>query len=128
MYLNKFLTIVFVALGASMVITASAVAETPNNTGYWQSVASDAQEAYLEEKLPLDIQVVATALDGPVYADAQGRTLYKWPVSALRNGSTGDRKDGPSNCTDRRSAPALDNGWPMPIKQCSMGHGPCNGE
>jgi len=100
MYLNKFLTIVFVALGASMVITASAVADTPNNTGYWQSVASDAQEAYLEEKLPLDIQVVATALDGPVYADAQGRTLYKWPVSALRNGSTGDRKDGPSNCTD----------------------------
>jgi predicted lipoprotein with Yx(FWY)xxD motif len=35
-----------------------------------------------------------------VYADAQGLTLYKWPVMALRNGSTGDRANGPSNCTD----------------------------
>src|SRR5690606_29244332 len=46
------------------------------------------------------IQVVPTPLDGPVYADAEGRTLYSWPLIALRNGSTGDRKDGPSNCTD----------------------------
>ena len=100
MCLNKFLTVVFVAASATLVTTASAVAETPSNTEYWQSAASDAQEAYLEEKLPLGIQVVATALEGPVYADAQGRTLYTWPLIALRNGSTGDRKDGPSNCTD----------------------------
>ncbi|MGJ8687956.1 MAG: COG4315 family predicted lipoprotein [Gammaproteobacteria bacterium] len=97
MYLNNFLTVVFVTASASM---ASAVAETPSNMDFWQSAASNAQEAYIEEKLPPSIQVVATALDGPVYADAQGRTLYTWPLIALRNGSTGDRKDGGSNCTD----------------------------
>lgn len=67
---------------------------------YWQEASSTAQEAYIEERMPPGIQVVVTALEGPVYADEQGRTLYKWPLSALRNGSTGDRKDGPSNCGD----------------------------
>ncbi|WOJ98600.1 hypothetical protein R0137_08515 [Congregibacter brevis] len=67
---------------------------------YWQSADSPAQEAFIEELTPPGIQVVVTALEGPVYADEQGRTLYKWPLSALRNGSTGDRKDGPSNCGD----------------------------
>ena len=100
MHLNNFLTVVFVVASAPMVTTASAAADTPSDTMYWQSAASGAQEAYFEEELPLGIQVVATALDGPVYADAQGRTLYTWPLRALRNGSTGDRKDGPSNCTD----------------------------
>ncbi|WP_439108160.1 hypothetical protein [Congregibacter sp.] len=67
---------------------------------YWQDATSPAKEAYIEEPTPPGIQVVITALEGPVYADEQGRTLYKWPLSALRNGSTGDRKDGPSNCGD----------------------------
>ena len=59
MYLNNFLTVVFVAASASMVTATSAVAETPSNTEYWQSAASNAQEAYLEEELPPGIQVVA---------------------------------------------------------------------
>jgi len=100
MYLNNFLTVVFIAASASMASAASAATEAPSDTKYWQSAANNAQESYLEEKLPPGIQVIATALDGPVYADAQGRTLYKWPVSALRNGSLGDRANGPSNCTD----------------------------
>ena len=99
MRLHNFLTVVFVAASASMVTTVIAATETPNAMKYWQSSASSAQEAYLEEELPPGIQVVATPLDGPVYADAQGRTLYTWPLIALRNGSTGDRKDGASNCT-----------------------------
>ena len=100
MHLNNFLAVVFVAAIVALVSTASAAADTPSDTMYWQSAASGAQEAYFEEELPPGIQVVATALDGPVYADANGRTLYRWPLRALRNGSTGDRKDGPSNCTD----------------------------
>ena len=100
MYLNKFLTVVFAVASASVVSAAQVIAETPNQTQYWQSASSNEQEAYLEEELPPGIQVIATALDGPVYADAQGMTLYKWPVRALRNGSTGDRANGPSNCTD----------------------------
>ena len=100
MHLNNFLTVVFVVVSAPMVTTASAATETPNAVKYWQSSASSAQEAYLEEELPPGIQVVATPLDSPVYADAEGHTLYTWPLRALRNGSTGDRKDGASNCTD----------------------------
>jgi len=100
MHLNNFLAVVCVTASVSVVTTASAAADTPGDTMYWQSAASGAQEAYFEEELPPGIQVVATALDGPVYADAQGRTLYTWPLRALRNGSTGDREDGPSNCTD----------------------------
>lgn len=88
------------AASVSALTTPSAAADTPAESMYWQPAASGAQEAYFEEELPPGIQVVATALDGPVYADAQGRTLYTWPLRALRNGSTGDRKDGPSNCTD----------------------------
>lgn len=100
-HLNKFLTVVLVVTSASVVNAADSPAvETAGDMKYWQSVDSGAKEAYLEEEMPPGIQVVATALDGPVYADADGRTLYKWPVNALRNGSTGDREDGPSNCTD----------------------------
>jgi predicted lipoprotein with Yx(FWY)xxD motif len=67
---------------------------------YWQDPASTDREAYVRELMPPGFQVVVTDLEGPVYADERGRTLYKWPLGALRNGSTGDRKDGPSNCTD----------------------------
>ena len=99
MYLNKFLTVVF-AVASVGVMSAASAAETSDAMKYWQSADSDAREAYLEEETPPGIQVIPTALDGPVYADAQGKTLYTWPLIALRNGSTGDRKDGPSNCTE----------------------------
>jgi predicted lipoprotein with Yx(FWY)xxD motif len=103
MHFNNLLAVVLTAAsvcGVSVITVASAVADTPGETMYWQSVDSGAQEAWFEEEMPPGIQVVATDLEGPVYADAQGRTLYTWPLRALRNGSTGDRKDGPSNCTD----------------------------
>lgn len=103
MHLTNFQTLVLAAASAAAITiatTSSAAADTPGETMYWQSATSGAQEAYFEEELPQGIQVVATALDGPVYADANGRTLYTWPLRALRNGSTGDREDGPSNCTD----------------------------
>ncbi len=100
MYLNNFLTISLLAGSAYMLTATNAIAEAPSELDFWQSANSNEQEAYIEEELPPGIQVVATALDGPVYADAQGRTLYTWPLIALRNGSTGDRKDGASNCTD----------------------------
>lgn len=102
MCLNKFLIAALVATSSSMVAAAdSDIAESAEDKmKYWQSADDGAQEAYLTEKVPPGIQVIATPLDGPVYANADGRTLYKWPVNALRNGSTGDREDGPSNCSD----------------------------
>ncbi|MFT4767823.1 MAG: putative lipoprotein with Yx(FWY)xxD motif [Glaciecola sp.] len=98
---------VFAALAiasASQLIPTVAQADVEGDVSYaskyWQSATSDAREAFIEESMPPGFQVFSSALDGPVYADEQGRTLYRWPLGALRNGSTGDRKDGPSNCTD----------------------------
>ena len=89
-------------LGASAaaVLAPGTMAASPADAPYWQPASSTDREAYIEELTPPGIRVVVTALEGPVYADEQGHTLYKWPLGALRNGSTGDRKDGPSNCTD----------------------------
>ena len=54
---------------------------------------------YAQEPLPPGIQVISTELEGPVFADAQGRTLYKWPVKPLRNGAIGEQKTKPT-CDD----------------------------
>jgi len=67
---------------------------------YWQSPERTEREAYVRELMPEGFQVIITTLEGPVYADERGGTLYSWPLGALRNGSTGDRKNSPSNCTD----------------------------
>ena len=59
-------------------------------------------EPYLHVAMPPHFQVVATELDGPVFADARGRTLYTWPFKNMRVGITGDPK-GQSHCTATKS-------------------------
>lgn len=56
-------------------------------------------EAYVHVPMPPGFKVVPTELDGPVFADASGHTLYKWPFKQLRVGDTGDPL-GQSECTD----------------------------
>jgi predicted lipoprotein with Yx(FWY)xxD motif len=56
-------------------------------------------EAYVQVPMPPHFRVVATELDGPVFADAAGHTLYKWPFKQLRVGDSGDPL-GRSECTD----------------------------
>jgi predicted lipoprotein with Yx(FWY)xxD motif len=63
--------------------------------------AADA-ESYIREAMPPGFRVEATELDGPVFADPRGRTLYRWPFRNMRNGVTGDGK-GESNCADAAS-------------------------
>ncbi len=94
------LTAAWLIAGTSVMFAAKAAAEMPNDLTYWQPATSPAREAYIEEPMPPGFQVIVSPLEGPVFADDQGRTVYKWPLGALRNGSTGDRKDGPSECTD----------------------------
>ena len=66
---------------------------------YWQDSSSTEKEAYVDAPMPPGVQVIVSELDGPVFADAEGRTLYSWPLSNLRNGDTGDRRNsGISNC------------------------------
>jgi predicted lipoprotein with Yx(FWY)xxD motif len=60
-------------------------------------------EPYIAEPMPPGFRVEVGALDGPVFADPEGRTLYTWPFRNMRNGVTGDGK-GESNCTDDASA------------------------
>lgn len=66
--------------------------------------ASDTQltEAYVHVAMPPHFRVVATELEGPVFADARGRTLYSWPFRVMRVGNTGDSK-GQSHCTATKS-------------------------
>jgi len=59
-------------------------------------------EAYLHVPMPPHFRVVSTELDGPVFADARGRTLYSWPFRVMRVGNTGDSK-GQSHCTDAKT-------------------------
>ncbi|MHB1205663.1 MAG: COG4315 family predicted lipoprotein [Rhodospirillaceae bacterium] len=57
------------------------------------------REGFLPEPMPPGFQVVSNEIEGPVFADPNGKTLYKWPLRGLRNGDVGDRKNAPSNCT-----------------------------
>lgn len=57
------------------------------------------REGYLQVPMPPGFRVENSELDGPVFADAQGKTLYYWPHTSMRNGVTGDPKNE-SACTD----------------------------
>jgi predicted lipoprotein with Yx(FWY)xxD motif len=59
-------------------------------------------EPYIPEAMPPGFRVETSELDGPVFADPKGRTLYRWPFRTMRNGVTGDGK-GESNCADSPS-------------------------
>ena len=56
-------------------------------------------EPYVPEAMPPGFRVESSELDGPVFADPKGRTLYRWPYRTMRNGVTGDAK-GESNCSE----------------------------
>ncbi len=59
-------------------------------------------EPYIPEAMPPGFRIETSALDGPVFAESKGRTLYRWPFRNMRNGVTGDGK-GESNCADTAS-------------------------
>lgn len=56
-------------------------------------------EDYVREAMPPGFRVVNTELEGPVFADAQGRTLYRWPAQGTRNGVAGETANKPG-CYD----------------------------
>jgi predicted lipoprotein with Yx(FWY)xxD motif len=63
-----------------------------------RTVVPAEREEFLRVPLPPGFQVQYTELEGPVFANAHGMTLYTWPHDTLRNGVTGDSK-GQSDCT-----------------------------
>ncbi|MGE4062904.1 MAG: hypothetical protein AB7E79_06010 [Rhodospirillaceae bacterium] len=56
-------------------------------------------EDYAKVPMPPGVQVVISELEGPVFADARGLTLYTWPQKAMRIGFAGDPKEK-SFCED----------------------------
>lgn len=59
-------------------------------------------EQYVVVPMPPGFRVEQTELDGPVFADAEGRTLYTWPSHRLRNGYSGETAGKPA-CYDEVS-------------------------
>ena len=57
------------------------------------------QEAFRAVPMPPGFQVRHTELEGPVFADPRGMTLYQWPQHKLRNGYSGEAAGTPA-CTD----------------------------
>jgi predicted lipoprotein with Yx(FWY)xxD motif len=81
-----------VALGVGLTLATLAPAQAADKAGLMT-------ESYAQVPMPPGFKVVPTELEGPVFADANGHTLYKWPLVSLRNGYAGDPKDK-SACTD----------------------------
>ena len=52
-------------------------------------------EAYRDVPMPPGFRVEISELEGPVFADADGKTLYKWPQHKLRNGYSGEAPGAP---------------------------------
>jgi predicted lipoprotein with Yx(FWY)xxD motif len=58
-------------------------------------------EDYVREPMPRGFKVVVAEFEGPVFADAEGKTLYTWPRTGLRNGDAGEQKGKPT-CDDHK--------------------------
>ncbi|MBX7199110.1 MAG: hypothetical protein K1X51_07000 [Rhodospirillaceae bacterium] len=86
------------ALGAGA-IAALALLSAGVSTGAEQAKPAGVHEDYLAEPMPPGFQVTFSEIEGPVFADANGKTLYRWPLKGLRNGDVGDRRSAASNCT-----------------------------
>src|SRR5690606_339324 len=88
------------SLAAGAPLPGAAHAASPGASGapfkYWQAPGGDERELSPKEPMPPGFQVIVAEFEWPVIAESQGKTLYTWPLRALRNGATGDREGGPS--------------------------------
>jgi predicted lipoprotein with Yx(FWY)xxD motif len=84
------------SLGRAVVVVGGALLLVAASEGRAQGTLT---EAYVHVPMPPHFKVEPTELDGPVFADAQGHTLYKWPFKQMRVGDTGDPL-GQSDCTN----------------------------
>jgi predicted lipoprotein with Yx(FWY)xxD motif len=72
---------------------------SPEAAGLKRPSPPGEHEDYVRDPVPPGFQVIITEVDGPIYADAEGRTLYTWPIHGLRNGDAGEEKGKPT-CDD----------------------------
>src|SRR3954466_10110325 len=88
-------TIVKFGLWAAVTCAASVGAVVAKDTAPKNTLI----EAYMPEPMPPGMRVETTDTQGPVFADAHGRTLYMWPSVPLRNGKVSE-DPGKSSCDD----------------------------
>ncbi len=67
---------------------------------YWRTATDLMAEEYVEVPMPPGFSVQNNELEGPIFADPNGKTLYRWQLQSLRNGDLGDRKGQKSTCND----------------------------
>jgi predicted lipoprotein with Yx(FWY)xxD motif len=67
---------------------------------------ADMVEEYVSVPMPPGFRVASSELDGPVFADAHGHTLYTWPFKRLRNGYSGEAKGKPECYSEVRTETA----------------------
>jgi len=63
------------------------------------AAAEELVEQYVNVPMPPGFRVESSALEGPVFANAEGRTLYNWPLHKQRNGYSGETPGTPA-CYD----------------------------
>jgi predicted lipoprotein with Yx(FWY)xxD motif len=83
-----------IEISAAMLFACAAAAAAAGDV-----VDSATFEAYVPVPMPPGFRVESSELDGPVFADAQGRTVYTWPMKPMRNGYGGEVKGVPA-CYD----------------------------
>ncbi|HEY4370192.1 MAG TPA: hypothetical protein VGN07_23375 [Steroidobacteraceae bacterium] len=86
--------VIFNVIAAAALFSGVAAAAQPGSPP-----AAPAVEAYVAVPMPPGFQVEVSPLEGPVFADAKGHTLYSWPLKRLRNGYSGESKGKPG-CYD----------------------------
>jgi len=86
---------------SGLIGTAALIAVGMSGSAIAQKAGKAVVEDYIREPMPAGVQVMMNEFEGPVFADASGKTLYEWPYKALRNGATGDQKNKPSLCEDK---------------------------
>jgi predicted lipoprotein with Yx(FWY)xxD motif len=87
--------------------------------------AATASEAFRSVPIPPGVRVSGTELDGPVFTDSKGRTLYQWPLLQMRNGVTGDHL-GTSECVEVKTevSAGLMSPYPPGLRLPELGEHP----
>lgn len=63
------------------------------------AMSEELVEQYVSVPVPPGFRIESTELEGPVFANAEGRTLYMWPLHKQRNGYSGETPGNPA-CYD----------------------------
>src|SRR5262245_60646309 len=72
--------------------------------------AAEPVEAFVKEPMPPGFQVVVAEMEGPVFADRNGKTLYYWPQHSLAGGE----QAGVSRCLNTKYEKGAEGGYGYP--------------